>query len=164
MNETSAVLARLVEKGAVVSAAGQGKAKYYQSAERMFSIYWLMRRHGEPPRRIKAVVDFMVHFYEESDIGGVVRRIAEETLSLPLAERELHYCACKEIFYAKPTEQWKSKCMEVIPVNFFQADEVPADIKSLGKEKAKDSFARGLQYWKAGDFCEAGRCFDAVLS
>lgn len=77
VNETSAILARLVGKRAVEANPGRGRAKSYQSAERMFNIYWLMRKHGEPSKRVKAVVDFMVHFYGEGEIGGVLSTIAE---------------------------------------------------------------------------------------
>jgi len=64
VNKVSAHLQRLMSKGAVVVAKQQGGKKLYQVAERMYNIYHLMRRRGALARRVRAVVNFMVSFYE----------------------------------------------------------------------------------------------------
>ena len=68
VNKASANLQRLISKGAVIVTDQKGRKKYYQIAERMYNIYHLMRRRGEPSDRVRAVVDFMVHFYADEDL------------------------------------------------------------------------------------------------
>lgn len=155
VNETSAVLARLVGKGAVAASPGRGRAKSYQSAERMFNIYWLMRRHGEPSKRVKAVVDFMVHFYGEGEIGGMMRSIAEETRALNIGERQLHYSAYREIFRTLTSDQLKEKCMELTPPDFFQSTDAPEEIKNIAEKKAAACYKQGVELLEKGHFEEA---------
>lgn len=160
INETSAVLARLVAKGAVSARPGRGKAKLYESAERMFNIYWLMRRHGEPSKRLRAVVDFMVHFYGEEGIGGVVRAIAEEAQRLGPESRGLHISAYRDIVYAQSTERWQSKCMESSPVGFLKLPEMPTDVV---EKKVKDCGKKGQMLIESGEYEKAVECFDELI-
>lgn len=80
VNKTSALLARLTRRGAVCVSDQQGRTKRYQLAERMYNIYYLMRRRGGPPRRVKALVNFMVSFYGSEQPLAVVRSLGEEAL------------------------------------------------------------------------------------
>ncbi len=66
VNQASSYLQRLVEKGLVVEVAKRGKAKYYQISERLYNIYYLMRRSGMPQRRVKAMIDFIIVFYRQT--------------------------------------------------------------------------------------------------
>jgi DNA-binding MarR family transcriptional regulator len=62
-SEASALLNRLVQRGAVTP-SGDERRKTYQLAERMYNIYHLLRRSGGNDRRVRAMVDFMVGFYD----------------------------------------------------------------------------------------------------
>ncbi|MDR2031509.1 MAG: ATP-binding protein [Azoarcus sp.] len=61
VNKTSALLKRLCGRGAV-TAIPEGRNFRYMLAERMYNIYYLMRRSGTSGR-IKAVINFMVGLY-----------------------------------------------------------------------------------------------------
>lgn len=67
VNKTSTLLLRLAERGAVEVADQKGRTKWYQIAERMYNIYHLMRRRGEAANRVRAVVRFMISFYESKN-------------------------------------------------------------------------------------------------
>lgn len=163
VNETSAILARLVGKGAVVAAPGRGRAKAYQSAERMFNIYWLMRRHGEPSKRVKAIVDFMVHFYGEGEIVGVMRSIAEETCTLTADDSGLLYSAYQGILGALTSARVREKCIEQTPVDFFRSTDAPAGIKNIAGTKAAACYSRGEELFKSGSFEEAIVSFQEAM-
>jgi len=76
VNAASALLKRLTDfRGAVVSTKGKGERKRYQVAERMYNIYYLMRRRGTPAARVKAVVNFMVDFYDAEGLVRIARII-----------------------------------------------------------------------------------------
>jgi len=73
VNKASALLHRLQSRGAVAEVKREGRTISYQVTERLYNIYHLMRRHGGEETRVRAVVDFMVHFYEESDLAEDAR-------------------------------------------------------------------------------------------
>ena len=97
VNKTSALLKRLRNRGAVIADDEAGRKKYYRVAERMYNIYYLMRRRGTPSSRVKAVVNFMVSFYQPKELVMATRRIAEEACQLASDRRTDHYLAFQGI-------------------------------------------------------------------
>jgi tetratricopeptide (TPR) repeat protein len=75
---TSSLLKRLSGRGAVTEIPGKTRTRHYQVAERMYNIYYLMRRRGAPSDRVKALVQFMVQFYEKTELVEVARCLTEE--------------------------------------------------------------------------------------
>jgi hypothetical protein len=90
VNHASALLHRLVGRGAVVE-EGQGRRLRYRLSERLYNIYHLLRRRGAGAARVRAVVDFMVHLYEGDGLVGLLGRIAEEAKGLGPEERRDHF-------------------------------------------------------------------------
>ena len=79
VNKTSSLLRRLIGRGAVVVEDRGKKVKWYSVAERMYNIYYLMRRRGKPSDRVKATVKFMISMY---DPESAARLTAEEAIGL----------------------------------------------------------------------------------
>ena len=73
----SAQLTRLVERGIVEVAGGTARRKQYYLTQRLYNIYYLLRRPRGPDRLVEALIRFMEAFYapqELRDIGmGMVR-------------------------------------------------------------------------------------------
>ncbi|MGK3979345.1 AAA family ATPase [Sorangium sp. So ce118] len=90
VNQASALLHRLVGRGAVVE-EGQGRRLRYRLSERLYNIYHLLRRRGAGAARVRAVVDFMVHLYEGDGLVGLLGRIADEAKGLGPEERRDHF-------------------------------------------------------------------------
>jgi tetratricopeptide (TPR) repeat protein len=76
-NVVSTSLTRLERQGRIEVVGKKGKNRQYQVAERLYNIYYLMRRRGTDAR-LKALIDFMVLFYEPEELGGFVQRLAGE--------------------------------------------------------------------------------------
>ena len=75
VSKTSSLLGRLVARGAVVALPGDKRTKRYEIAERMCNIYYLCRRRGTPAERVRAVVRFMISFYDpEQLVAAACRR------------------------------------------------------------------------------------------
>ncbi len=66
VHRASALLGRLVQRGAVSVVGADGKKKLYQLTERLYNVYYLLRRRGMPSQRVRAVVKFMVAYYGPS--------------------------------------------------------------------------------------------------
>jgi len=83
-NKASAQLQRLVKRGAVIAERDRRKRTYWV-AERLYNIYYLMRRRATPSARVRALVRFMSAFYEGPELIAVVEIIARDLASLPPA-------------------------------------------------------------------------------
>jgi len=142
VNKTSSLLRRLMERGAVVLADGSKKKKLYQVAERMYNIYYLMRRRGAPSRRVKAFVMFMADFYGEEQLVSLATRIAEEACCLEPMLRRDHFYAFEEIIQRVTSEQIRGTIIKSAPTDFLDMPDTPASIKNLaGLEGMKDVYA-----------------------
>jgi tetratricopeptide (TPR) repeat protein len=129
VNKASALLRRLVERGAVVELIGKGRKKLYQVAERMYNIYYLMRRHGAPSQRVRAVVNFMIAFYSETELVDAVRRIAEEACTLEPDTRMDHYLAYEELLRNASISRIWEVVMQTTPNEFLSASDVPPSLR-----------------------------------
>ena len=74
----SAILKRLVDRGAVIHSGGIPRRREYYLAERMYNIYYLLRRGRGTDRVVEALVRFMTAFYSVSELVGIRGRIATE--------------------------------------------------------------------------------------
>ena len=136
VNKASALLRRLAGRGAVQVIAENGRKKQYQAAERLYNIYYLMRRRGHPSSRVRAAVAFMTNFYEEEQLVEAGIGLAEEACGLPPLQRELHYWAYRDLIEHASRPELGSKILEATPRAFFEAPDVPQPVLELYKSYA----------------------------
>ena len=84
VSKVSSLLHRLVNRGTVTIVNSPGRKKLYQVAERLYNIYYLMRRRGHVSNRIHTVVSFMVRFYGGEALVKSVPRLIEESARFEL--------------------------------------------------------------------------------
>ena len=77
-SKCSAQLTRLIERGAVLLAGGSARRKQYYLSERLYNIYYLLRRHRRPNRLIEALIQFMAAYYSPDELQGISARLARE--------------------------------------------------------------------------------------
>ena len=78
-SKCSAQLQRLSERGAVQTAGGSARRKQYYVTERLYNIYYLLRRNsGGLDRMVEALIQFMASFYSPPQLREIVTRITEE--------------------------------------------------------------------------------------
>ena len=93
----SAQLARLVERGAVLVAGGSPRRKQYYLSERLYNIYYLLRRNTGANRVVEVLIRFMESYYSPDELKSIAAGIAREGLELPLEMRSLHESALRQI-------------------------------------------------------------------
>ncbi len=162
VNKASAQLQRLEKRGAVV-AEQHGRRKLYRVAERLYNIYYLMRRRTHPSARVRALVRFMVSFYEGRELVDAMDRVAAEMLSLPLYEQAEHIAFCVEILEAVPPGDLRGRLKEAwLPAAQHVATEAleflhPARLLVLGartgnERSSTENFLRQLTDSMHGPF------------
>ena len=77
VNKCSAQLKRLVGRGAVSMQDRAKRRRTYYVAERMYNIYYLLRRPGAESQMVEALVRFMASYYSPEEIVHIGIGIAE---------------------------------------------------------------------------------------
>ena len=155
VNEASALLSRLVARGAVELFERRPRRKLYQAAERLYNIYYLMRRRGQPADRVRGAVSFMVMFYGLRQLGTTIGDLAREACGLPPGKAEDHFVAYAELTRRVPREVW-ARALDQTPPEFFDRKDAPEPIRQL-PQAAKLTATLG----QAGDFVKAQAWSDA---
>ena len=73
----SALLGRLVERGAVL-VEGSGRKRMYFAAERLYSIYYKLRRERDEATVVRNLVHFMAVFYTETELDEMSNKLKLE--------------------------------------------------------------------------------------
>ena len=77
-NSASAMLSRLTDRGLVIKESMQSPPAIYVAAERLFNIYYLMRRHNHPSSRVRALVSFMMFYYDSEELIDTAATLVRE--------------------------------------------------------------------------------------
>ena len=79
INKCSSLLTRLVERGAVMVIGGTPRRRQYYLAERLYNIYYLLRRDSGSSRVVETLIDFMVCLYSPAELWDIVMEFYWET-------------------------------------------------------------------------------------
>ena len=78
----SAMLGRLVNRGAV-TIEGSGKKRRYAATERLYSIYYILRRQRDEAAVIQNLIRFMAAFYHGTELQRTIIMLSSEARSEP---------------------------------------------------------------------------------
>ena len=76
---------RLMERGAVAVVGGTPRRRQYYLTERLYNIYYLLRRDSGSSQVVEALIDFMVCLYSPGELWDVVAEIYREA-KLPTSD------------------------------------------------------------------------------
>lgn len=124
VSEASRDLGRMEARGLITVVGEQGRAKLYQLTERLYNLYHLMRRRGNPAQRVRAAVEFIVHLYPEDDVKPVLTRIAGEALGLESCLRQDHVWAWTEVARRLEPDLRRAVMLEA-PREFWRLPDLP---------------------------------------
>ena len=83
VRSVSALLKRLVDRGAVI-VEGSGRKRSYAAAERLYSIYYKLRRQRDEAAVVRSLIDFMVVFYSKDELTDMFRLFRAEAAQWPV--------------------------------------------------------------------------------
>ena len=136
-SKCSAQLMRLVERGVVLVAGGSARRKQYYLSERMYNIYYLLRRGQD--RLVEVLIRFMASYYSPDELNEIGNRIAREAEDVEPGMRSLYQSAsAKLVAISVQVRQGNEKRVEM--------GAGPVDDAHLNA--AKELFDRGLALWK----------------
>ena len=119
-SKCSAQLKRLIDRGVVEIAGGAPRRKLYYLAERLYNIYYLIRRSREPDRVVKALIRFMAAYYSPSLLRDLGAGIARETGSFDAEMGELHRMAFGRLIALPVLAPYRDELLSMVPKDFAQ--------------------------------------------
>ena len=94
-SKCSTQLARLIERGVVRLEGGSVRRKQYYLSERMYNIYYLLRRGQE--RLVEVLVRFMEAYYSPEELKDISARIARDAKNVVPEDRSLYQSASVQL-------------------------------------------------------------------
>ncbi len=79
-NKCSAQLKRLSDRGAVRVVGGSSRRKQFYLTERLYNIYYLLRRHRGLDRPVRALLRFMSSYYTGFELVTVMTEFVKDTI------------------------------------------------------------------------------------
>ena len=133
-SKCSAQLTRLIERGVVQVAGGSLRRKQYYLSERLYNIYYLLRRNGGPDSLIHALIRFMESFYSRSELRDISKRMAREACTLDGEMRSLYRGALEQLVQLPVLAGDREELLALLP------EEEPEELGA-----AKALFDKGLE-------------------
>ena len=87
IRKASALLGRLVNRGAI-SVSGRGNNRYYAATQRLYSIYFKLRREHNEAAVVRSLVQFMVIFYRDDEVMDFLDKTKADRALSPNVVRE----------------------------------------------------------------------------
>ena len=156
----STMLGRLVQRGAVISdPAGGSRKRLYSAAERLYSIYYKLRRERDEAVIVRNLIHFMVVFYSEGELSEIYGQMFVEAAESP-AIREGIERAMVEVPEFVSTISQALVTIHDETVDRLGADGVPKDMRA---NAAQALFNEAVTRNQRGDFRGAIEGYDAVI-
>ncbi len=162
-NSCSAQLRRLVERGVVAIEGGTPRRREYYLTERLYNIYYLLRRKAGADRLVAIVIEFMRCFYTPSDLGDFFKRAMQDSRSLDFLRSLPDKLADAMIAEARRLEQVgrESEALEIFDqvIQGLHSGDVPTIETRVAVALVGKSFLLGM----VGRIPEAKEICDEVV-
>ena len=124
----SAQLARLRERGAVQEAGGSARRKQYYLTERLYNIYYLLRRRSGPDRLVEALVRFMESFYSPRELQDVVALMVRDLDGLGAEARSLHEAVLVRLMESPALAEDRADLATKMPADLLPVEPLAREI------------------------------------
>ena len=120
-SKCSAHLTRLIERGVVQVAGGSVRRKQYYLTERLYNIYYLLRRNREPDRLIEALIRFMASYYSPPELLEISARMVRESQGFNTEMRSLYRSAFTQLMGLPALAEYREELLATTPADFVEA-------------------------------------------
>ena len=132
-SKCSAQLTRLIERGVVQVMGGTARRKQYYLTERLYNIYYLLRRSRGQDSLIQALIQFMESYYSGTELRDIGAHIAREAGSFDGEMKSLAQIALMQMIRLPALAGYREELLAMIPEGFtevFEQDLVPSNVES----------------------------------
>ena len=114
-SKCSAQLTRLIGRGVVRSAGGSARRKQYYLTERLYNIYYLLRRSRRSDRLVEALIHFMESYYSPLELKDIGVRIIREVEGFGEEMQSLSQAALARLMELPAMAGYRDELLAMIP-------------------------------------------------
>ena len=152
-SKCSAQLRRLAERGVVSDEGGTHRRKQYYVSERLYNIYYLLRRSRGTDSLVAALVQFMDAYYSRTELRGMVDDMVVELDSVDSHTRPFYHAAFEQLS-ALPEVAWH--------LYWRHPDQLPDHLRAV-TERASILLEQSGAKYEDGDLVGALHALDGFL-
>ena len=129
-SQCSAQLRRLIERGVVEAVGGGPRRKQYYLTERLYNIYYLLRRSRTPTPLFEALIRFMDAYYSPLQLTDWVSRMIQEANELEPKIKPFHWAALAGLVSLPGLASYREELLSTVPERHVTQREgpMPAEI------------------------------------
>ncbi len=161
-SKCSAQLARLVDRGAVEVSGGSARRKLYYLTERLYNIYYLLRRARGPAPLIDALIRFMEAYYSTDELREFGARMAREALGFDGGAPRLYRMVFERLVALPSLEAHREELLSLASPAFAYA---PSEFSAVspGPSASKEPLRKALALAESGQLQDAVAAWDEVI-
>lgn len=170
-SKCSAQLTRLIERGVVQVSGGTARRKQYYLTERLYNIYYLLRRSRGQDSLIQALIQFMESYYSGTELKDIGVHIAREAGSFGGEMKSLARIALAQMMKLPVLAEHREELLAIIPEDFtevFERGSVPSNVESKTSVGVEQHPRRGDQSSEdaneQAEFLAAKEIFDKAIA
>ena len=132
-SKCSAQLSRLIERGVVQFMGGTARRKQYYLTERLYNIYYLLRRSRGQDSLIQALIQFMESYYSGTELKDIGVHIAREAESFDGELQALAQIALVQMIRLPALAGHREELLAMIPegcTEVFERGSAPSNVES----------------------------------
>ena len=114
-SKCSAQLARLIERGVVQVKGGTARRKQYYLTERLYNVYYLLRRSRGPDSLIEAIIQVMETLYSPAELKDIVARLIREAGSFTGEMQSLCRIAIPRFLESPLLDKHRGDLLTIVP-------------------------------------------------
>ena len=122
-SKCSAQLTRLIERGVVQVSGGTARRKQYYLTERLYNIYYLLRRSRGQDSLIEALIQFMESYYSGTELRDIGTHIAREAGNFGEEMKTLARIALVQMMKLPALAGHREELLVMIPEGFTEVSE-----------------------------------------
>ena len=159
----SSLLGRLIDRGAVI-VQGKGRKREYSAAERLYSIYYKMRRERDEAAVVHNLIHFMVVFYNEDEMTEFSKMLRKEAVRFQYIREGIKRARADVPQIEQMFSQITDSGIEPVAVNreSIRSEQKEAEL-SLAVKAAEDLIRKADEKVHSGEPEAATAIFDSVV-
>ncbi len=162
-SKCSAQLARLIDRGAVEVSGGSARRKLYYLTERLYNIYYLMRRAHGPEPLIDALIRFMEAYYSTDQLRDFGARVAREAPGFDGNALAIYRIAFERLVRLPSLEAHREELLSLAPPDLAHAPGESSPESPIAPSAARELFENALALAENDRLEEAVAAWDEVV-
>lgn len=155
-SKCSAHLARLADRGMVEVTGGTARRKLYYLAERLYNIYYLMRRARGPAPLVEALIRFMEGYYHADELKELAAGIAREASDIDGKVLPFYRTAFEKLVALPSLAEHRDELLSLVPsVSAFAGRHGDVSPRIASSSRAREIFESGYSLAENGRLQEA---------